>query len=189
MKKHGIPHHIIQRGVDGQTLFFSDEDYAVYRELLALSCTQQGVSIWGYCLMPDHIHLIAVPERDATLKHAIHTANTRYAKNLTSRKAPVIPAFNENPAHHLLDEEYLIKCARYIEINPVKRDYVTTAEAWPWSSTTAHIEGKDDTLVTVAPLLSRVPENWSKFLATPIPSQEADLFYAHELSGKPMGKG
>ncbi|SCY48234.1 transposase [Desulfoluna spongiiphila] len=189
MTGHGntaSPHHVIQRGVDGQPLFFSDDDYADYIRIIAEACRQRNVRVWGYCLMPDHIHLIAVTEEPATLDACLHEATLGYTACLAQRNAPVVPSFKERPARHALDETYLIRCARYVEINPVKRNYVRVPEAWAFSSAAAHISGKDDALVTVAPLLDRVRKNWSDFLATPIPSEEADLFYAHEQSGKPM---
>ncbi|BCS98938.1 transposase [Desulfoluna limicola] len=187
-KGPGLPHHVIQRGTDGQQLFFTDDDYRSFIGILAEACTECNVMVWGYCLMPDHVHLIAIPKRESAIDDALGTAIRRYTESLKSKNAPVIPLFRKKAARHLLDETYLIKCARYVEINAVKRDYVTSAEEWPWSSTKAHINGQDDILVTVAPLLDRIRQNWSDFLDTPIPSQEADLFYAHELSGEPMAK-
>ncbi|WP_300668763.1 transposase [Desulfoluna sp.] len=180
------PHHVIQRGVDGQTLFFSDEEYAAFTDILAQACAEHRIRVWGYCLMPDHIHLIALAEAATAIDACLHTATQRYKAFLIKQGAPSLPQFKEKPARHLLDDTYLIRCVRYVEINPVKREYVTTPEAWAFSSASAHLAGKDDALVTVAPLLDRVQENWSDFLATPIPSEEADLFYAHEQSGEPM---
>ncbi len=58
----GMPHLITQRGNRRQTTFFCDEDYLAYRELMAHWCGEQRVQIWAYCLMPNHVHLIAVPK-------------------------------------------------------------------------------------------------------------------------------
>ena len=56
------PHHITQRGNRRQETFFSEEDYAAYIDLMTAWCTRCGVEVWAYCLMPNHVHLIAVPE-------------------------------------------------------------------------------------------------------------------------------
>ncbi len=58
----GMPHLITQRGNRRQATFFCDEDYLAYRELMAHWCAEQRVQIWAYCLMPNHVHLIAVPK-------------------------------------------------------------------------------------------------------------------------------
>jgi putative transposase len=62
----GVPHHITQRGNRRQTTFFSDEDYRYYIAGMAESCRRNGVEVWAYCLMPNHVHLIAVP------LHSVH---------------------------------------------------------------------------------------------------------------------
>ncbi len=58
----GLPHHITQRGNRRQPTFFCDEDYQSYLELMAQACNTHHVEIWAYCLMPNHVHLIAVPQ-------------------------------------------------------------------------------------------------------------------------------
>ena len=60
----GCPHHVTQRGNRRQRTFFRDEDYEAYLALMAEWCAQRGVAIWAWCLMPNHVHLVAVP-RDA----------------------------------------------------------------------------------------------------------------------------
>ena len=53
----GLPHHVTQRGNGRARVFFSDADYALYRDLLAASCRNAGVEVWAWCLMPNHVHL------------------------------------------------------------------------------------------------------------------------------------
>ena len=55
----GLSHHVTQRGNRRQQTFFCDDDYSAYVKLMAQWCTERGVAIWAYCLMPNHIHLIA----------------------------------------------------------------------------------------------------------------------------------
>ena len=59
----GLPHHVTQRGNRGERVFFGDDDFELYRDLLASQCRRQGVAVWAYCLMPNHVHLILVPDR------------------------------------------------------------------------------------------------------------------------------
>ena len=56
-----VPLHVTQRGNRRQEVFFSDDDYVLYRALVAEHCASAKVEIWAYCLMPNHVHLIAVP--------------------------------------------------------------------------------------------------------------------------------
>ena len=63
-----------------------------------------------------------------------------------------------------MDETYLLAADLYIEMNPVRLKLVPDAASWPCSSAQAHLSGKDDCLVKVAPLLEIVGD-WKFFLA------------------------
>ena len=73
----GLPHHVTQRGNRRQQTFFCDDDYRTYLELMAQWCSHCAVEIWAYCLMPNHVHLIAVPESKDGLRSAIGEAHRR----------------------------------------------------------------------------------------------------------------
>ncbi len=182
-----LPHHVIQRGLQGRQTFFNDTDYTTYLKILTQSGHRYSVQILAYCLMPDHVHLIAIPHQKTSLSSCLRTVHSRYTKYIHSMTGERGQFWQGKYSSHLLDEYYLMACARYIEINPVKREYVTHAEDWPWSSCTAHITGKSDALVTVEPLLEKVTVEWRDFLLEPRPPEEADLFYRHEKNGRPLG--
>jgi len=57
----GYPHHVTQRGNRRLPTFFSDDDYRTYLALMAEQCAERGLAIWAWCLMPNHVHLVAVP--------------------------------------------------------------------------------------------------------------------------------
>jgi putative transposase len=183
----GLPHHVIQRGLNGRKTFLNDDDYTTYLNIITESCHNNGVEIWTYCLMPDHVHLIAVPIEKDSLTKCLRSAHIRYTKYINRRLNTSGQFWQGRYSSHLLDEEYLIACARYIEINPVKRDYVNMPEEWKWSSAWAHIKKTDDRLVMVSPMLERVKKSWQKFLLETRPDDEPDLFYSHEKSGLPLG--
>src|SRR6266498_3643446 len=82
----GIPHHVTQRGNRRMTTFFRDEDYQAYISLLGEWCKKCGVEIWAYCLMPNHVHLIAVPESEDSLRRGIGEAHRRYSRMITREK-------------------------------------------------------------------------------------------------------
>lgn len=183
----GLPHHVIQRGLDGRRTFLSDEDYVVYLGILSECIRRHGLDIWAYCLMPDHVHLIAIPKDTKSLPNCMRGVHGRYTRYINRRTDTSGQFWQGRFASHLLDEEYLVTCARYIEINPVKRNYVNTPGDWRWSSAGAHISKNDDSLIKVQPLLDRVDSDWQSFLAETRPESEPDLFYRHEKNGRPLG--
>ena len=74
----GYPHHVTQRGNRRQETFFSNADYVSYLELLSEWTRKYGVEIWAYCLMPNHVHLIAVSDTQGGPAGAIGEAHRRY---------------------------------------------------------------------------------------------------------------
>ena len=67
----GVPHHVTQRGNRRQPTFFVEEDYSTYLEFMAEWCGERGVEIWAYCLISNHVNLIAVPKSEDALRRAI----------------------------------------------------------------------------------------------------------------------
>jgi putative transposase len=86
-----------------------------------------------------------------------------------------------------MGENYLLACANYIEMNPLRAGLVKRARDWPWSSVKAHIRGQDDLLVKVKPLLELTGENWNKFLVDYPREEEIELLKKHERTGRPLG--
>jgi len=85
-----------------------------------------------------------------------------------------------------MDERYLLAAARYIELNPVRARMVARPEDYCWSSTRAHLSGRDDDLVAVAPLL-RLVGNWKAFVSSGIAEEDMESIRRHERTGRPLG--
>ena len=182
----GMPHHVTQRGNRRQETFFHDEDYAAYIELMAEWCREEGVEIWGYCLMPNHVHLIAVPATEDGLRRAIGEAHRRYTRRINFREKWRGYLWQGRFASFIMDEPYLLAAARYVELNPVRAKLVDRARQWPWSSAKAHLSGRDDRLVTTAPLLAIVGD-WKAFLRSAIAEEELRDLREHGRTGRPLG--
>jgi putative transposase len=182
----GYPHHITQRGNRRQKTFFCDEDYLAYIELMAHWCEKYTVEIWAWCLMPNHIHLIAVPHNQEGFGRAIGEAHRRYTRRINFRENWRGHLWQERFASFPMDERYLLATARYIEMNPVAAKLVQRPEDYPWSSAQAHLKGENDQMVKVAPLLQLVPD-WVGFLKLS-PDEEVDVIHRHERTGRPLGK-
>jgi len=182
----GIPHHVTQRGNRRLPVFFSDNDYRAYKALLGEWCAKAGTKVWAYCLMPNHVHLILVPSHEDGLRAALGETHRRYSQHINAREGWRGHLWQGRFASFPMDEAYLLACARYIELNPVRAKLVRTPRAWGWSSAKAHLTGKGDGLVTVAPLLDRAGD-WKAFLRAGLATEEADAIRGHERTGHPLG--
>jgi len=182
----GVPHHITQRGNRRQQTFFGDEDYLAYIGLMAQWCGKHGVAIWAWCLMPNHVHLLAVPQTGDGLARAVGEAHRRYTLRINSREGWRGHLWQERFASFPLDEPHLLAAARSIEMNPVAAGLADHPGDYPWSSARAHLHGIEDGLTTEAPLLD-MAGSWSALL-TLSAQQELDLFHRHERTGRPLGE-
>ena len=182
----GIPHHVTQRGNRRQSVFFSDDDYRAYAALLAESCAGCGVAVWGYCLMPNHVHLILVPRDEAGLRLALGEAHRRYTRRVNFREGWRGHLWQGRFASVPMDEPHLLACARYVELNPARAGLAGTAQAWPWSSARAHLAGRDDELVQVRPMLDLVGD-WAAFLAEGLGAEALAAIRSGERTGRPLG--
>ena len=137
--------------------------------------------------MPNHVHLIAVTSERESLRLAIGEAHCRYRRRVNFREGWEGHLWQGCFASHVMDERYLLACARYIENNPVRAGLADRADRWSWSSAKSHIRRKNDKLVKVEPLLSMVKKDWSDFLSEKVTSEEQQNIRKHERTGRPLG--
>ena len=102
------PHHITQRGNRRQQTFFAEEDYRAYLHLMSEWCSKHGVDIWAYCLMPNHVHLIGVPQSIEGLARAIGEAHRRYTRRVNFREGWRGHLWQGRFASYVLDEAHLM---------------------------------------------------------------------------------
>ena len=181
----GIPHHVTQRGNRRMETFFREEDYQAYLTLMAEWCRKYNVAIWAYCLMTNHVHLIAVPETEEGLRLAFGEAHRRYSSVINRRQKWTGHLWQGRFSSFSMDETYLLAAVKYIEMNPVRAQLVSDPYAWQWSSTQAYAAGKDDLLVRVEPLLE-IAGNWQQFL-TDADEDDAQKIRGHERTGRAVG--
>ena len=181
-----FPHHVTHRGTRRQTLFFEARDYQLYKTLLAMACRQYGVKIWAYCLMPNHVHLIAVPGTEKGLSHAIGRSHQRYAQIINTRFEWRGHLWEQRFSSIPMDESHLLMAARYVELNPVRAHMTTAPEHYIWSSAKAHLSGAHDDLVE-ASVLQELVGDWRQFLDEGLPKRNLDIFRKLEKTGYPAG--
>lgn len=181
-----VPHHITQRGNHRLQTFFCGEDYEAYIDLMFQWSTHWNIEVWAYCLMPNHVHLIAVPPSEKALSQAIGEAHRRYTRRVNFREDWRGHLWQGRFASFPMDKTHLYVAARYVELNPVRANLVKKPQGYRWSSASAHIDGRDDRLVHVAPLLEMFGER-NDFLSNGLLIEEVEKFRCHERTGRPLG--
>lgn len=161
-----LAHHVTQRGNARREVFFSVQDRQVYLGLLQEYSAHYGLRIQGYCLMTNHVHLVAVPERETSLARTLREVHGRYARYRNAI---------ERGSGHVWQNRYY-SCAfegvrwasvmRYVELNPVRAGIVKSPGDYAWSSALMHLGGSDPLSLVDAQAWRREwsPEQWSEWL-------------------------
>ena len=181
----GLPHPLTQRGNRREALFFEDGDHEIYIDLLAEQALKVSVAVWAYCLMPNHVHLILRPMRSGDLGRAVGEAHRRYTNFINARGRWTGHLFQSRFSSVVLDDHHLIRAVRYVSMNPVRARLVNRPEEWKWSSVRAHVSGVDDALVSVRPVLDRIP-HLKDLLQAGLEDDYGELRRA-EATGRPLG--
>jgi len=137
------PHHITQRGNYQQKVFNDDRDRRKYLSLLKEYSEKYDLAVISYCLMPNHVHIIAVPgNRDSMAKtlNIVQMKYSRYMNNIEKQKGHL---WQDRYFSCLLDENHLFAAARYVERNPVRAEMVNNPWEWEWSSASGNIGIKE----------------------------------------------
>jgi putative transposase len=144
----GTPVHIVQRGHSREPVFFENDNYSAYLEWLEQASERYGCAIHAYVLMTNHIHILATPDSQNSISQMMQYLGRHY-----------VPYINHNygssgsiwegryKASMIHEDEYLLTCMRYIELNPVRANMVKTPGAYRWSSFRANGRGESNTLV------------------------------------------
>jgi putative transposase len=183
----GAPHHVTQRGNRRQQTFFRDADYLTYMQLAAEAFSEAGVEVWAYCLMPNHVHLIAAPTEPAALAAAVGATHLRYTRRINHRERWTGYLWQGRFASFPMDETYLLTCARYVGLNPVRAGLVARAIDWPWSSVGAHLEDRADLLLTPGPLAERLGRRLAGFFEADVEDEARHKLRRASTTGRPLG--
>lgn len=182
-----IPHHVTQRGNRSQEVFFSDKDKLAYLNLLHKYAQNAGLTFWAYCLMDNHVHLIAVPKKEDSLAKGIGNTHKYYTRMINFRENWRGYLWQGRFSSFPLDEKYLYAAIRYVERNPVRAGIVKKAEDYKFSSAKAHVYKTKDLLLSDNFVIKEI-EDWKAFLAGEDKEQDLKLFKKHARVGRPLGQ-
>jgi putative transposase len=191
----GVPYHLTHRGNRRGDVFFADEDRWTYLHGLAAAKAKFGLRIWGWCLMSNHVHLLAVPERADSLARAIGLAHGRHSRRVNASHGWSGHLWASRFFSTPLDGAHLWSAIRYIELNPVRAGLVERAEQWTWSSARAHALGVADVLLEpdrpfaagARDALTGRPLAWGEWLARGLAADEIEMLRRATRTGRPCG--
>ena len=183
----GYPHHITQRGNDRRTVFAEADDYLRYREWLARNARKFGLDMWAWCLMPNHVHVVGVPNSEDALSRTFNTVHMQYAQYHNRTKNASGHLWQGRYFSCVLDEAHVYAAVRYVEMNPVRVGLAASAQDYPWSSAKSHVSGTADPVLSGNCFLTETVRDWGEYLAeAPATAVQDDIIKA-TATGRPCG--
>jgi putative transposase len=186
----GLPHHITQRGNGRQVVFDDAKDRRVYLKLLQGYAEEYRLRIWAWCLMSNHVHLLAVPETSESLKRSLGQTHADYARYRNAQLATCGHLWQCRYYSCPVDEAGVWRVMSYIERNPVRAGLVELAEDYAWSSARAHVAGHDrEGIVDMGPWrTSYDTERWRDTLRLGVEEEALrERLRQATMTGRPFG--
>ncbi len=161
----GIIFHLCNRAAGELTLFQSPTEYLQVLHVFREAMEKFPVSLFAYCIMPNHWHLLARGQENKAISRLLHWFGTTHAKRWRSSQGnPGRGAVYQNRfrSHPVLGPLAFFRTAAYIERNALAAGLAPTAADWPWSSA-----GRSHALPLSAWPYPK-PTAWKSYLAKPL---------------------
>lgn len=184
----GLPHHVVQRGIHREGVFFSDDDRSAYLAMLQEQAQRFKVSVLGYCLMSDHVHLVVVPRTETALAQAIGRTHWLYSQYLGRTDGQRGELWRDRFQSCAVDGACLWDVLLYVERNPVRTRQVRYAWTYRWSSAAAHAYGTDPggMLDLKGWQRDQTPSEWRNLLVQADVPERISRIRLHTSTGRPL---
>ncbi len=158
-------YHLTQRGNNRQTVFHENKDYILYLKRLEEYSQKYGVKIYAYCLMPNHVHLIAKPLYKDSFARMFLSLNMRYAQYFQKKTNGCGHVWQGRYFSCLLQGSHICAAIRYVEVNPLRANLVKVLWDYHWSSARFHL-GVKYKWITLSSVDEYVDiDNWREYLS------------------------
>jgi putative transposase len=158
--------HVLNRGNGGAVVFRADGDYRSFLDLLALAKARYPVKVFGFCLMPNHFHLVVQTTAAGAVSPFMQWWLTSHVRRYHTQYGGSGHVWQGRfKSFPIQQDDHLLAVLRYILRNPVRAGLVARAEQWPWSSL--------QYAQLIDPWPIEPPPTWVEWIAQPL--------FAHDL--------
>jgi putative transposase len=181
----GLCYHVVDRGNARATVYHDATDYTDFVRLIALACEQVPMRVLAYCLMPNHVHLVAWPFADGDLGRWMHWLLTAHVRRHHKRHGTIGRIWQGRyKSFPIQQDHHLLAVLRYVERNPLRANLVERAEDWRWSSLYKDRAGRS-AFVVAAPV--RRPAEWVERVNEPVTDAELSALRLSVKRSRPFG--
>ena len=138
-----VYYHVISRGNQKQDVFIQDSDFEKYLGLLKHYKRRYKFSLYAWCLMPNHVHLILEVNKPSELARVIQGLNLAYARWFNKKYNKVGHLWQGRYKSMIIQKDkYVLDCINYIEMNPARANIKQTPLDYTWSSFRSRVLGE-----------------------------------------------
>jgi putative transposase len=191
-----VPLHIVHRGNNRQKCFWEDVDRRVYLRLLETHAAMTSCDVHSFVFMPNHVHILITPEDADSPARMMKGLAQNYSQYANRRHRRTGSLWEGRFWSGMVgDGDYVMRCQRYIELNPVRAGLVTAPGSYDWSSFRSNVGlAKELEFLTPHPLFLRLSSNeqerrihYMEFVAMGSPDGELEEIRAAVKGGFPWG--
>jgi putative transposase len=185
----GIIYHVLNRAVGRTRIFRTRKDYEAFQRCLVDTLDVTPMRVLGYCIMPNHWHLILWPERDGDLaRFMMRLTNTHVRRWLTAHEQVGTGHLYQGryKSFAMQDDGHLETVDRYVHRNALRAGMVARAELWPYSGIGQSLLAEALRVpLTELPIPRR--RNWMEWLNQPQTAAEEDAIRRCIRQSRPFG--
>ena len=149
----GVPAHLVQRGHSREPVYFEKDDYTAYLHWMEEAAQRYDCAVHAYVLMTNHVHILVTPGKQNSISLMMQYVGRRYVPYINATYGTSGSIWEGRyKASMIHDEEYLLTCMRYIELNPVRAGMVKSPGAYRWSSYRVNGQGARTDILQPHPL-------------------------------------
>jgi putative transposase len=190
----GHAYHVLNRANARLPLFTKQADYAAFERVLEEAFEREPLRILGYCLMPNHWHLVVWPKPGAGRQVSefmrwltvTHTQRWHAHRHTSGTGHLYQGRFKSFPIE---SDEHLYAVLRYVERNPARAGLVARAEEWRWSSLWRYHCGDDQSRQLLSGWPLARPEDWLRRVHRAETKGELEALRCSVRRGQPFGSG
>ena len=135
-----LPHYVLHRGNNRQTVFVDADDYQTFVDLLQQLAQTHLVAVHAFVLMPDHFQLLVTPQTEQGLPQLMQALGRAYVRYFNARHARTGTLWEGRYRSTVVEPTApLLQCIIYMDASPQHAGLVVQAADYPWSSCTHHL--------------------------------------------------
>jgi putative transposase len=183
-------YHIINRSNGKVKLFHTDDDYKHFEKLLQDGKDMVDIQIVGYCIMPNHWHLVLYPKRDGDMGEYMRWVTTTHVRQRRVKTKSIGDGHLYQGTYKSFPvetNEYAQQLIQYVEQNPLRAKLVKKAEEWRWSSLWRRERGSQREKQLLSELPIELPKNYLELVNTLSEDETINSIRTSVSKGAPFG--